>query len=536
MRKLLPLALLLLLLSSCARRVALAPEKGLIRVAIAIDVAKVKVEGKLRVLCEGRGELKAERLAVFSGNSGYYYIQLGSFRIRKNAERLARSAGAEVVFRGSLYRVVLGKWKRRQKAEQRLNQIRSRFPDAFIVGSGKGGDIEVRMGDREIFCRRVRVLPDKGFVKVNGRSYRGQLEISPSPSGLLVVNLLPLEEYLRGVVPCEMPPDSYPSLEALKALAVAARTYALRRMGLYRERGYDICADSTCQLYCGAEAERPLSDRAVRETEGLVLVYKGEPIEALYSSSCGGRTEESSLIFPGRSYPYLIGVSCPEERSWWILTSSVSQLKLCRKLKEGKLNSIEGNAVIIEGKRLKLARPLVLFRKQRKRTERAGVLLLVEGQQVLFCISRNTVKALGWDYSDFNSAKPYWAVRMEREQLERKLAPLIGGKLLDIAPASRGSSGRVISLRVIGERAGAQVKGYRIKALLGLKDLWFVIDRVYDSRGRIRAFVFMGRGAGHGLGLCQEGAYLMALKGFDYRAILMHYYPGADIIKWSFGK
>ncbi len=534
MRKLLPLSILLLIISGCAKRVALTPETGLIRVAIAIDAAKIRVEGKLSVFCNGGKKLKAERLILRSGRNGYYYIQLGSFRIRENAERLARSAGAKVVFREGLYRVVLGNWKGRDEAQRKLNLLKPRFPDAFISAYAEAGDIEIRVEGRKISCKQVRVLSE-GLVKVNGRRYRGQLEIRSSPAGLMVINLLPLEEYLRGVVPCEMPPDSYPSLQALKALAVAARTYALRRMGLYRERGYDICAGSACQLYCGADAEHPLSDRAVKETEGLVLVYKGKPIEALYSSSCGGHTEDGSFIFPGRSYPYLTGVSCPEERPWWILTSSVSELRLCQQLKKGKLNSIEAGAVVIDRKRLKLSRPLVLFRKRGRETERAGVLLLVEGQQVLFCSSKNKVEALGWDYSDFNSTKPYWAVRMERQEIEGKVAPLIKGKLLDITPASRGSSGRVIRLRIIGEKEVAELRGYRIKTLLGLKDLWFVVDRIY-SRGRIKAFVFMGRGAGHGLGLCQEGAYLMALRGFDYRTILMHYYPGADIIKWSFGK
>jgi stage II sporulation protein D len=93
------------------------------------------------------------------------------------------------------------------------------------------------------------------------------------------------------VVPDEMGLAVYDELEALKAQAVAARTYAVRNLGEFAEEGYDICATPRCQVYGGVEDEHPLSDRAVQETAGEVLLFAGQPIDALYSSTCGGHTE-----------------------------------------------------------------------------------------------------------------------------------------------------------------------------------------------------------------------------------------------------
>jgi stage II sporulation protein D len=109
-----------------------------------------------------------------------------------------------------------------------------------------------------------------------------------------------------------MGPELYNQLEALKAQAVAARTYTLRNMGEFSREGYDICATPRCQVYKGMEVEHPLSDRAIAETAGQVLLYQGRLVDALYSSTCGGHTEDASVIFPLMHEPYLEGVPCME--------------------------------------------------------------------------------------------------------------------------------------------------------------------------------------------------------------------------------
>src|SRR5207344_3603383 len=102
---------------------------------------------------------------------------------------------------------------------------------------------------------------------------------------------------------------TFGQIEALKAQAVAARTYIQRNMGQYKNEGYDICATDACQVYFGAGTEDPLSTQAVRETRGMIATYNGQPINALYSSTCGGKTESSENIFQEK-LRYLVSVLC----------------------------------------------------------------------------------------------------------------------------------------------------------------------------------------------------------------------------------
>src|SRR5256712_12946474 len=120
-----------------------------------------------------------------------------------------------------------------------------------------------------------------------------------------------------GVVPNERPPRAFPEMEALKAQGVAAGTYALRNMGQFAAKGYDICATPACQVYRGKSTENPLSDQAVEETRGMTAAYRGQLINALYTSTCGGHTEDGGNIFDGEELPYLRGVVCsPEQVAW----------------------------------------------------------------------------------------------------------------------------------------------------------------------------------------------------------------------------
>jgi stage II sporulation protein D len=154
--------------------------------------------------------------------------------------------------------------------------------------------------------------PDGG-IRVEGRRYRGRVLVYLNDRGSLnVVNELALEDYLRGVVPREMGPELYGRIESLKAQAVAARSYTLYNLGEFVGEGYDLCATPRCQVYGGMEAEHPLSDRAIAETAGQVLLFDGKPIDALYTSTCGGHTEDVRVVFPDKDHPYLKGVPCLE--------------------------------------------------------------------------------------------------------------------------------------------------------------------------------------------------------------------------------
>lgn len=160
----------------------------------------------------------------------------------------------------------------------------------------------------------VLVLPATAeTVDIDDKPYRGGARIVINSRGLFnVVNELNLEDYLRGVVPAELGPKIYDELEAQKVQAVAARTYAVRNLGQFRAEGYDICPGPACQAYSGFRAEEALSDQAVKETAGLIATYGGQPIDALFTSTCGGETSDVGVMFPGRNEPYLKAARCVE--------------------------------------------------------------------------------------------------------------------------------------------------------------------------------------------------------------------------------
>src|SRR5262249_1041519 len=137
-----------------------------------------------------------------------------------------------------------------------------------------------------------------GTVEVNGLPYRGKLEVKLLGDTLKVINQLPLEDYLRGVVPNEMGPNVYPELKALKAQATAARTYLFANRGQFSASGFDLCDTISCQVYKGFSTEHALTNQAVEETAGLIASFNGTPIKALYTSTCGGHTEDGVNIFP----------------------------------------------------------------------------------------------------------------------------------------------------------------------------------------------------------------------------------------------
>jgi peptidoglycan hydrolase-like amidase len=158
---------------------------------------------------------------------------------------------------------------------------------------------------------RIRIEPkNSALIEFDNKLYRGAIEVFPNPrNSFTVVNELPIEDYLPGVVPNELSPTTYGEIEALKAQAVAARTYAVRNLGQSKNEGYDICASDACQVYLGAGSQHPLSTQAVEETRGVIATYKDEPINALYSSTCGGRTEDAENIFDEK-VPYLVSTIC----------------------------------------------------------------------------------------------------------------------------------------------------------------------------------------------------------------------------------
>lgn len=203
------------------------------------------------------------------------------------------------------------------------------LPGAHRVRSATGGVAETPLGLAWPLTVRSGALaagalpvggwlelhPLEGLVHWQGRRYRGALRVEATPGGARVINLVDLEDYLRGVVPAEMQ-ASWP-LEALKAQAVAARSYTLG--ALDPRSPWDVCASRECQVYRGADAEHPRSDAAVRDTEGVVLSWNGDVARAYYHADSGGVIASSAEVW-GAAVPYLsvrrdVGVASPH-RGW----------------------------------------------------------------------------------------------------------------------------------------------------------------------------------------------------------------------------
>ena len=473
---------------------------------------------------------------------------------------------------------------------------------------------------------RIRVEPKGGsFIEVDTKAYRGAIEVfGNSRNTFTVVNELAVEDYLPGVVPNELSPTTYGQLEALKAQAVAARTYVIRNMGQSKNEGYDICATDACQVYLGQGSEQPLSSQAVIETRGSIATYKDQPINALYSSTCGGRTEDAENIFDEK-LPYLVSTICeykhpeplpfstsrsfPDWKEAELAVAGVSTFSDAQRFMglpvRGEPSSIEPAAlasfirqsffpsVLTASDASFLAEQGILpasgrvpdnellFRLIDKKGAfewQQGVLvswdgttmkLLINGQPKEFHLNSDAPiyqrigderlamrqgSWIGGELIDFravgdaiqmlvyriNFANPaadrysrlaLWQVHKTRQELEAAFKPLNVGPLQDMQVVNRGPSERPVSTNIIGANGRRAVRALRLRTLLGLRDSLFSFDIERNARGELLGIMFYGRGWGHGVGMCQIGAYGMALDGATYEEILKKYYKGIELKK-----
>jgi stage II sporulation protein D len=179
-----------------------------------------------------------------------------------------------------------------------------------LIFSVSGKNLKLKIADSVFEAAYFQLEPaeENNSIFYNRKSYRGILKVVKDGNSVKVINQLPLEDYLKGVVPAEMPSgrdESY--FEALKAFAICARTYALNRLKSKSEV-FDIYLDTRDQAYGGAGAEKELTSRAVDETNGMILTYDNKPARVYYHSSCGGHTENVKFVFGLKNVPYLEGV------------------------------------------------------------------------------------------------------------------------------------------------------------------------------------------------------------------------------------
>ena len=306
------------------------------------------------------------------------------------------------------------------------------------------------------------------------RSFRGTIEINSSQKGYTIIDRVSLEEYLYAVVPSEMPAN-WPA-EALKAQAVAARSEALKKLGRHKDEGFDFCAEVHCQSYFGAEKETDATTAAVDHTRGLVMTSGGKPVDAIYSSTCGGHTQ-GHIFGDAEPISYLQGV--------------------------------------IDADKLDIEFPLSPYGLEG---------WLNEPPRGIFC-----------DVPEYQSAGSFRWVRIysaaEMDELLGKKESI--GAIRKILVISRNDSGHVETVEVKGSRSSFTVeKELAIRKAFGnLRSSMFKIEIKYDTRGEPEQFIFYGGGFGHGVGLCQAGACGQALAGKDYRQILDRYFKGVEFKK-----
>lgn len=535
-------------------------------------------------------------------------------------------------------------------------------------------------------------------VNVNGKAYRGRIEVFVNSRGsLTVVNAVSLEDYLLGVVPNEL---SLPQIEAQKAQAIAARTYAVANIGQFGTQGFDLLPTVRSQVYRGYSSESRMGTQAVLQTRGIVATYKGKPINALYTSTCGGRTENSENIFEFNE-PYLRGVECsleghrhfapfliktsreparirdeanaelvrtaslfavngfvmttprfdddyfedsPSEtelRSWInqlavrfgkpfptvskdsakpaefarILAQMIyepnyadtllseadinyqlsfldsgdipksaradmailmrdgyltiypdltikpnkpfSRAKLIRlisqiyakkkwtpSLQSGTAKSTEEGKLILKVGRTEKQMPVnpgvFLFRQFGDSFYQVKEVALVGGESVNFQtnslgeviyleVSPTTTTVTAERDSSFT----LWNKTLSASAVQSRLSRYVRGigTLLDVRIAQQGYSRRAVDLEIVGTNGIFHLKGGKIRSALRLNEQLFALNKRYGANGQAISYNFIGRGWGHGVGMCQYGAYGLAKMGVKYDEIIKHYYTGVDLTK-----
>jgi stage II sporulation protein D len=335
-------------------------------------------------------------------------------------------------------------------------------------------------------------------LKVNSRRYRGAvvlyLRTGDSGKELLLLNELDLESYLYGVVPAEMPFDWPP--EALKAQAVASRTYAFKKLQEAKMNSLPFDVDITVsdQVYRGYEGEKESTNQAVDLTRGEVLTYQGELITAAFHSCSGGYTENNENVWKGTPVPYLRGVPSPGEEGskYFQWTRTVTVSSLCQKIEELKKVSL-GKITQLE----------VLERGVSGRIKT----LMVSGSTGSCTISGEELRKV----ADLPSALVSWQAD---SQLKLSVLSNSGTKEINPNQAMALSS------------SGMQQLPSKICILSssGLKE-----EELSSDLGEY--LVFSGKGWGHGVGMPQWGAKARAEEGKSYQEILAYYYQGVQLEK-----
>jgi stage II sporulation protein D len=312
----------------------------------------------------------------------------------------------------------------------------------------------------------VRPANPGATLTVRGNPYRGELRIQQAPGGgLTVVNRLDMETYLLGVVPREIGRFDLDIYEAIKAQAVAARTYAVTYLGRRQQQGFDVFATVEDQVYGGAGAENETVNRAVRETAGEILTYGGQPITAYYHSTCAGQTAAIEEVWNNPPVPYLVSVRdiAPDGEAY---DRSSSRFRWTERWTHEQMVNVLNRSLADSLRGRRISR--------------------IEDMRVLERTPSGRVRAMRitTDAGSFTVGK---------DRVRWILVPIRNGNPTGILNSSK-----------------------------------FDVSLVRGGGG-VSEVVAEGGGWGHGIGMCQVGAMGRARAGQDYRTILRTYYPGTEI-------
>ena len=379
----------------------------------------------------------------------------------------------KVIISGS--KIVLGNEKK--KAIIELDQ------KVILIPESKNSYIEISS---------VKVGKGWSWQKKKTRKYRGGFEFVKIGKSITAVNVVSIDNYVYGVVPYEM--SSKSPLEALKAQAILARTNAFSTIGQkYRGKPYSITADVFTQVYGGISNETYLTNKAVDETKGLILVHNNKPIEAVFHSVCGGYIERNDMVWSGKKKEYLS--EHPD--------IPISDIKLRNKFSNLSNESIFKN--------------------------------WIQSSPACYCnmdARKGFAPALKY-------AKKYfrWEKKYKRKDLEKIIKRKSGkdiGTLKNIIITKRGKSGKARTIKIIGTKRNINItKELNIRKTLSKNYLYsanfYVEKRGVNKNGIASTFIFKGAGFGHGAGMCQIGAVGMALDGNDFEDILKFYFDKTEI-------
>ncbi|MCS6815482.1 MAG: SpoIID/LytB domain-containing protein, partial [Cyanobacteria bacterium] len=333
---------------------------------------------------------------------------------------------------------------------------------------------------------RVEITAGKQVIQVDQhtdehvqRLYPGKLEIQPNAYGTYtLVNHVPLEAYLRGVVPHEIGLAAPPA--TIEAQAILARTYALRNLRRFAIDDYELCADTQCQVYWGLKGAHPKTDRAIAATRGLVLTFRNELVDALYSSTTGGVTASFTDVWNGSPRPYLRAVVDAVNPVWDLANRPLSNEQNFRafiKLRQG-FNEVGWHNF---------------------RWQATGYLPDVNA------FLKRYLQSIGSPHANFTTIR-------------------------QLRVTERAASGRVQRITVTTDRSSFDLhKDNILNALYEPNSLLFHVDPLYGADKTLRGFVFTGGGLGHGVGLSQTGSYRLGELGWSSDRILSFYFPGTQL-------